>query len=213
MISNDTEGYLSIIGMSYLHPITSLLEILEDSNPRGPNEVQASPYENGYSAAIIVLTVLLLESVLSRTQYMRGDKPPKKPLDFIRTVYPTSGFADTIEELFVVRDVIVHNHVWEAQFRWDETVGMKFISAQLAGGYGDAKHKKVLEPSNRLTRLLGINLFPTRICRDDAVIVLKSAVELLLFLESEDRNFCYISPQPVKYKASIIQFSDLIRSL
>jgi hypothetical protein len=81
MISTDVEGYLSIIGMSYLHPVTSLLEILEDSSPRGPNEVQASSYENGYSAAIIVLTVLLLESVLSRTQYMRGDKPPKKPLD------------------------------------------------------------------------------------------------------------------------------------
>ena len=213
MIPTEPEGYISIIGMSYLHPITSLIEVLEASNPQGPNEVQASPYENGYSIAIIVLSVLMLESILSRTQYVRGGNPPKKPIEFIRSAFPTSEIANILEELFVVRDVIAHNHVWDARFQWDETAGMKFISAQLVGGYGDTKHRRVLDPTNRLSRILGINLFPTRICRDDAIIVLKKSVEVLLFLEGESRNYCYISPQPVKYRSNIIDFVELVRSL
>ena len=90
------QEYVSIIGLSYLRPITKLLEELESFGPKGPNEVQASPTENGYSASVIILTVLLVESAIARTQYIRGDKPAKKPLDFVRAAYPNSGFVDLL---------------------------------------------------------------------------------------------------------------------
>ena len=53
-------SYIPIIGNSMLYPIIDLFEKIEDV--KGPNEVQASSYENGYSAAIILLSYVMLES-------------------------------------------------------------------------------------------------------------------------------------------------------
>jgi hypothetical protein len=204
MATHKPEEYVSIIGMSYLHPISNLLETLDSFNPGGPNELQASSLENGYSASIIILTALLVESAISRTQYIRGDNAPQKPVKFVRVVYPDSGFAETIEELFVVRDVIAHSHLWEAQFQWDEISGIKLVSTPLLrDGYGDEKFRRVIDVSSRTTRKLGVNVFPTRISRTDAVIILKTAVDFLLFLENEDRRYIYISPQCVKFGETI----------
>jgi len=199
--------------MSYLHPITALLEQSASFNSEGPNEVQAAPMENGYSAAIIILTVFLIESSINRTQYIRNEQPPKKPLDFVHSTYPKSGFLEKLEELFVVRDAIAHNHVWEAQFSWEDQSQMHLISAKKGQGYGDKKFKKVLNPQTRKTRQFGLNLFPTSICRADAVLVLKTAVEFLLFLENEDRRYVYISPQPVKFNGRITTFVELVAGL
>jgi len=207
------QEYVSIIGLSYLKPITKLLEDLETFGPKGPNDVQASSTENGYSASVIILTMLLVESAIARTQYIRGDKPAKKPLDFVRAAYPNSGFVDLLEELFVVRDVIAHNHVWEAQYLWDDQVGMKLVFAALESGYGDKKFKRVIDHVNRKTRQLGINLFPTRICREDARVVLKTAVKFLLFLENKNRRYFYISDQYVRYRDQSVRFVDLVASL
>src|SRR5690606_34218681 len=132
--------------------------------------------------------VLLIESVINRIQYLRGENPLKKPIKFVRDTFPTNGFADYLEELFVVRDVIAHNHIWEAQIFWDENYDLKLISANLSAGYGDNKFNQVVDPKSRSTKLLKINLFPTRISKQDCVITLKRAVEFLLFLENQDRN-------------------------
>ncbi len=213
MVEQEPQEYVSIIGSNYLRPITTLLEILESLDSKGPNEVQASAVENGYSAAIIILMVLLVESAVARAQYIRHETPPKGPLDFVRAIYPDSGFVDKLEELFVVRDAIAHNHVWETKFSWDDEVGMKLISAGLKKGYGDRKFRKVHDKSARKTAQLGINLFPTRICRQDARVVLKNAVEFLMFLENQDRRYVYISPQYVKFRGSFIPFVELVVGL
>jgi hypothetical protein len=213
MTYNNPEGYVSVIGTSYLFPIADLLGELNSLNTKGPNEVQASPRENGYSTAIIILTVLLLESAISRTQYVRGEKPPKKPLEFIKNNYPGSGYSESLEELFVLRDVIAHNHLWEAKFYWDENMGMKLLAAGIIEGYGDTKFKKVRNSTSRMTRLLNLNLFPTRICRSDCITVLKNATEFLLFLEDKDRNYIYLSPQYVMYLGKLRPFVDIVNEL
>ncbi len=213
MVQQQPEGYISIIGFSYLSPIVRLLETLESLDSKGPNPVQASPLENGYSTAIIILTMLLVESAIARTQYVLGEKPPKKALEFVRKTFVSSDFVDQLEELFVVRDVIAHNHVWEAEFIWDDQFGMKLISAALEKGYGDKKYAKVFDSATRKTRRLGINLFPTRICREDAIAVLKNAVEFLRFLERLDRRYVYISPQQVNFRGRPRPFVDLVLSL
>ncbi len=213
MTHTYSSDYVSVIGINYLYPIASLLATMDSLDPTGPNEVQASPYENGYSVAIIVLAVLLLESAINRTQYVRGEKPPKKPVNFVHSTYPSSAFGDILEELFVVRDVIAHNHLWEAQVTWNEQMGMQLASTARQEGYGDKKFDKVLDSKERKTRLLGVNLFPTRICRADAVLVLRNVVEFLLFLEREDRRYFYISPQIVKFKGDVRLFVELVTSL
>lgn len=218
MNSLTPEGHISIIGTSYLHPITSLIETLKPLEPKGINDLQASSYENGYAVSIIVLTVFLIESIVARTKKLQSFHisitNSRSPLDFIRTAYPGSGFESKIEELFVVRDVIAHNHVWEAPFTSDSQGKMRVICAPaLQAGYGDKKYRNVLDSRTQKTQLLQINVYPTRICYSDVLIALKTAVEFLLFLEKKDRNYIYLSNQRVTYQGQRILFVDLIQAL
>ena len=214
MLPTKPEGYVSIIGMRLLNPIIILVETLNSLDPKGPNEVQASEFENGYSASIIILSVLLIESFTNRAQDVRGDKKLLSPLSFVKDIYSSSGFLEQLEELFVLRDAIAHNHIWDAEFYWDEKLAMKLVSAEPRDEYsGDSKFKKVRDLESRTTRILKLNLFPTRICRSDAVIVLKKTVEFLLFLERQNNNYVYLSPQIVKYKGNIVKFIDVVNDV
>ena len=211
-MSDSTEDYVSVIGSSFLHPIATLLESLESLELKGPGEVQASSLENGYSAAIVALTVFLLESALNRTRYVQRKSYRARSLDFFRQAFPGSGLDNRLEELFVVRDVVAHNHLWDAKIKYNEH-GLELISASLLPEYGDKKFKKVVDWNTRKTRLLGLNVFPTRICRADAVIALKCTLDVLAFLEKADRRYFYITPQLVKFKEQMTTFRDLIQQL
>lgn len=213
MSLNKPNGYIPIIGTNFLQPIARLFEELE-KEAREPNEVQAAPLDNGFSVSVIVLTILFLESTIQRTQYIKSEESPKKPIKFIRSTYPESGWADKIEELFVVRNVIAHNPIWEAKVYWDDNMTLKLFSAKIADEFGGNRaFKKVIVQETRKTRLLGINLFPTRISRDDALIVLKNAAEFLLFLENKDRNYVYISPQHIMFQGNLVPFTKFVDGL
>lgn len=211
-------GYVSVLSTNYFLPITTLLEKLEVLELHPPNEVKASDPDNGYSVSLIVLSVLLIESAIGRTQYVMGEQPVKgklrAPVNVVRSEFPDSGFCEKIEELFVVRDVIVHNHIWEASFEWDDQVGMKFVSSPTKrDGYGDPKFDRVVDFAERKTRLLRINLFPTRIHRSDAIIVLQNTVEFLKFLENKNNNYIYMSHLNVKFNGKLERFVELIANL
>lgn len=213
MTFEHPEGYISIVGTNLLQPITTLFEELEKV-ARGPNEVQASGPENGFATSVAALTVFLLESTIQRLKYRRGDNPSEKPIPYIRLIYPDSPWVDKLEELFIVRNVIVHNHIWEAKIYWDEDMKMRLSSAEFNKEFGGNKaFYRVLDKEKRKTKLLGINLFPNRISHDDAVIVLINATDFLLFLENEDRNYVYISPQPIMYQERSMTFVDFVKGL
>lgn len=209
MLPTEPEGYVSIVASNFIFPIISLFESLEDTSSYPPNEVQASPMENGYSLAIVTLSVLMVESAISRTQYVMKINPPQKPLTFIKEYFPSEMFQK-VEELFVIRDIIAHNHVWKASFFWDEQGKMKLVDAQLVEGYGDKKFEKVVDDNTRTTKILGLNVFPNRICRTDVVTVLKAAFDFLVSLENKDRNNFSVSALIVKHKGSVIPFSKFI---
>lgn len=212
MLPTKPEGYVSIVASNFVFPIVSLIESLDTVGKHPPNEVQASPLENGYSLAIITLTVLMVESAVSRTQYMMKIDPPRKALEFIKQEFPNELFQ-RVEELFVVRDTIAHNHVWEANVSWDEDGKLKLVDAQLVKGYGDKKFGKVVDNSTRKTRILKLNVFPNRICRSDAIIVLKTAFDFLSTLERKDHNYFSVSTLIVKYKGVVIPFEKFMSDI
>lgn len=213
MFPTQPEDYISVIASNFLFPITSILETLEEDKYKGPNEVQCSPRENGYSIGIIILAVLMVESAIGRIQYLIGKRPPEKPLEFIKDLFPVSDYYSKLEEIFVIRDVIAHNHIWKADIYWDENMSMRLVSAKLIEGYGDQKYKRVVNKEKRLTRILGLNIFPNRICRSDAIIVLLHIVGFLSALENTDRNYFVMSHQWVKYRDNVVNFCKLISEL
>jgi hypothetical protein len=211
MLPTKPEGYVSIVASNFVFPIVSLFESLDSLGTHAPNEVQTSPLENGYSLAIITLTVLLIESAISRTQYMMKITPPQKAIGFIKQNFP--DFSPEVEELFVIRDTIAHNHVWEANVFWDERGSLKLVDAQLLKGYGDKKFEKAVDINTRKTKILGLNIFPTRICRSDVIVVLKTAFDFLASLEDKDHNYFSVSALIVKYKGVVIPFKKFMSNI
>ena len=214
---NDTEqDYVTVIGKNLLIPMAKLLETLKLSGVRSVNEVQTSVFENGYATAIILLAIVLLESMLNRTRYVMGKASKRKGdtvLAFFKSSFPDSGLYDKLAELFVVRDVIAHGHIWQARIKWDKDYELKLVSASLSEGYGDKKFSDVIDEHKRKTKFLEINLFPTRICWSDIVTVLKTATAVLLFLEQKDRRYVYISDEYVEFDGKTVKFLDLVTDL
>jgi len=207
------EGYVPVILASLLQPIADLFSQMDARGPRGPNEVQASGVENGYAASIIVLSIVVVESALNRTRYVRKEHEREHPIDTLSRL-GARDIADDAEELFVVRDAIAHNHLWDATFRWDDEVGMRLSSARRLPGYGDKKFERAVDPARRMTKRLGLDVFPTRVHRGTAVVVLKKCVEILQFLESLDRRYVYLSqPWRVKVSSNLVPFYDWVKGL
>ncbi len=214
------EEYLSVIGSNWLHPIAKLLEELNKCKLGKGNAVQVSVIENGYSVAIIVSTVLMVESYLNRMisiiNYEKGKKCTIKTRDSFREYFGPSKTADKLDELFVIRDAISHNHIWEANISWNINGKLEFIEPPKLEDnkfYGNRKYRTVINEEERTTKLLRLNLFPTKIGREDAINVIINSFEVLSSIEKKDRRYCYISHIPVKYNKEVMVFSDFISKL
>jgi hypothetical protein len=107
----DSQG-IEIAGFSLIHPLLWLLETLETAPPVEPNEVQTDARENGYSPAIVVLSVFLLESAINPIRFYKKEEGRKpNPAKYVATISRTGELAKAVKEVFALRDVIVHSHV------------------------------------------------------------------------------------------------------
>ena len=59
--------------------------------------------------------------------------------------------------------------------------------------FGDKKYSARVNPNTRRTKALGLSIVPTRVDRRDAKRVFQTVWKTLLFLESKDRNQCYLT--------------------
>jgi len=209
----NENGYVSVVGHSLIQPILDLVENLESKPPVRPNEVQTGQRENGYSLAIIVLSAILFESVLNRTAYVRGEE--RSGPDYFKEISPDKNTAAEVEEIFAVRNVIAHNHLWEATTTWSERDdGLKFAEPPiLREGYGDKRHVVIIDSKTRKSRLLGINMFPPRIWRRDAYIVMKTVAKGIGVIESMDRRYFYLSPNHFWFQKRTVTFSEVMGQL
>jgi len=205
MFQTDPEQYVSFVAASYLWPIARLVEAVHERDLPGPNDVQASVIENGYSAATFVLIVVLLESFCHRGMYLRSENPTAKVMDFLRGALSPHEFRRA-RELFVVRDVLAHNHRWDATVYYDQAGSMKFASAELARGYGDAKFRDSVVIETRTTRKLGLNVFPTRVGRSDVTIALKETLRILESFERLDERIVKLEALHVHYRNDVLPF-------
>jgi len=130
----SNSNYVSVLLVNLLQPIFDLFELLEQSDPKGPNEVQAAMLENGYAVSVIVLSALVVESALNRTRYVRNEPKRESAVDTLKRL-SAGDLAHEIEEVFVLRDIIAHNHIWTAAMRWNDSSGMALDSAEKLSAY------------------------------------------------------------------------------
>jgi len=207
---------VSIVGSSYFQPIAILLDELL-SRPKPTNDVKTSPPENGLACAISLLAVVCFESYSMRSRYINGVMPAaqKRPaLGFLRDLYPQFPNLVEVTEVFILRDIIAHNHLWELGFSWDPHFNMMPKSASKDPISGDDdKYLLHVDISTHKTKLLQLNAVPVKIDRSDASKVLKVVWNALLFLERQDRNQCYVSHLSVVFGRKSMLFGHVVKAL
>lgn len=191
----DDQNYISSASANLTDVIVSLLEALARRALVPPNEVQASPRENGQACAAIVLVAIVIEGSVNRLRYFvdnersaptedagKGRKR-EHVLDWLEGRL-AADLHTRCEEVFCVRDVIAHAHTWHAKTNPFPT--LHFAEQPRLHRYGDPRFRRVIDPRTRRSRVLRLNAFPTRIWRRDAYLAYQTMIDAIVALEPLD---------------------------
>jgi hypothetical protein len=124
-VSKGQSNLVTIIGEGYFQPIADLMEKwLARPLPPRPNKVQSCFYENGYAAAVVLLLVAMFESYVARLRFVqqaKGNAVPtnkKNAIEVIYHVFPRLRHKKALEDVYVLRDLLIHNHLCEIYYEY-----------------------------------------------------------------------------------------------
>lgn len=215
--ASTTSETVSIIGTSLLQPIADLIYQALKHKVGLEEEVRAHYYDNTYSISVILLLVVMVESYMSRARYLLMKSDPEigeiigSTHSRIGKYFPDFQNAEELAEIFVARDVIAHNHVWETKYDWatEELIHeTPFLDKKK-----EAKYVNAVDSLTKRTKLLGLNVVPSKISRRDAVIVLDVVLKTLLFLENQGLQYCSISCCNVTFGGKAMSFNEVVKAL
>lgn len=215
-MSKKKEKQVSIVGSSYFQPITDLIGRLLKHKYPGPNAVQSGYFENGYAVSIVLLLVAMLESYIVRLRYVHNSQVLLKirnPIKVLLKLFPRFRLKKALTDVYVLRDSVFHNHLWEIEYSWHSSPPMIFKNATKSQAFGDSKYVDRVNLKTRRTKALNLHVVPTRVDRRDALKVFNTIWKTLIFLESKDRFQCYVSHIHVKFRGKTILFSELINEI
>lgn len=207
------DSLVTIVGSSYFEPISVLLERLEEYDKGSSNEVQAGHYVNGFASAICILAVVCLESYVMRVRYI--NKATQKEINevsvpvYLKKLYQDFPFEDELFEIHILRDVLAHNHLWEVSHSWDDEKAMILRSVNRWSS-GDNKYQRYVDTTTNLTKKLRLNVSPIKVGKSDAISVLQTMWKILIFLEGEKRNQCYVSHLRAVHKGKFRRFGEIV---
>ena len=210
------DSLVSIIGSSYSQPIADLIDRWFSKIRPKSNSVQSGYHEHGYAASVTLLLVAMLESYIVRVRYIQRSKIKKNirsALDLLLYLYPHLPNRKALTDVYVLRDTIFHNHLWEIEYSFGGSPDLVLHSAVKDPAFGDSKYTDRVNPDTRRTKALGLSVVPTRVDRRDVHKVFKTVWKILLFLEKKDMNQCYVSIMHVRFRGKMILFSDLLAHL
>lgn len=182
-MDHKKQKVITIVGTSYVEQIVpDLVEKCFDAykiRDLKRRMFQVSPHENAYATAAILLTDIAIESYVNRVKYLRKEQKRGNSYSYISKVlgkinkkFPETVFEEMLLEVFILRDVIAHNHVYSINVGFDSAWNMTSHRQKLQTGYGDQKYKLAVNLRTRKTRLLGLNVQPSKISFHDLFIVL-----------------------------------------
>lgn len=203
---------VTVLGSAYFQPIADLIERLIQRKRARPTRVQSTHHESGYAAAGVLLLVAMFESYVSRVRFTQ----PKLVADGTRSavyvvlsVFPKLRHRKALEEVYVLRDLLMHSHLWEIEYEEGGPVPMVLKSAKLHRAYGDEKFRKRVNSTTHRTKALSLSAFPTRVDRRDLLKVFQTLWKTLLRFEAQDRFQCSVSHMHVRFKGTAVLFGDL----
>lgn len=199
--------------ISYFEPISTLLEKLEKYDREISSEVKSDYYVNGYASAICLLAVVCLESYSMRVRYINNAS--QKQIDrinvskYLKLLYQDFPYEDELTEIFILRDVLAHNHLLEISYSWANEKDM-ILQEVNKRSKGDKKYRQLVDIEKNVTKTLGLNVNPIKVGSTDVKIVLQTMWKVLLFLENKNINQCCVSQISAIHKGKIVKFGKII---
>ena len=212
-MTKKNQTIVSILGSSYFQPIANLVDRWFTKAHPKTNSVQSGYYEHGYAASVIILLIAMFESYIVRVRYLNSSAVPedvRSAIYVLKNVYPKFRCFKALTDVYVLRDVLFHNHLWEIDFSWGGPQGMLKNNASLHPSFGDKKYRNRVNQKSLRTKAIGLSVIPTKVNRTDARKVFQTIWKCLLFLENKDFNQCSVSHTHVWYRKKNILFGDLI---
>jgi hypothetical protein len=214
-VSKGQSDLITIIGEGYFQPIADLVDRWLLRKPPPPNKILSGFYENGYAAAVVLLLVAMFESYVSRLRYLQDAKGNAVPMnarnatEMVHHVFPRLRHKKALEDVYVLRDVLIHNHLWEIDYQWGGSQPMVFKRATKSPASGDRKYGSRVNPGTHRTKALRLSTFPTRVNRTDVRKILDTIWKTLLEFEKANPNRFAISNQHVQFRGNRIPFHEL----
>lgn len=188
--SSDT--IISVVAPHLQQPVADFVAKLVARGFQPGDRVSANFYENGYSAAAILLLAAMIESMLQRDRYfLQRTKPVSKVSgEASKYLKETLGYRrhTHVRELFEVRNALAHNHMWEIEYTTPSAGGRAHRQSKLLPG----SHRLAAPPSANAriprTPAVKFNLLPARVDRTDLVKALDVFNHALTHLHNKEQR-------------------------
>lgn len=206
---------ITVIGTEYYQPIADLLGKLISKPYAGSDRTGAlNYYERGRSVSIILLLCAAVESLVQRDRYF-SSKSKKTPISnsalhkYVRSELKYRRHA-RLEELFVVRNAIAHNHIWEVEFRIKPEGGREHKQSTLVPGSHQISTTNLpVQKKVPRSRRLKIHMSPGSIDRFDVQKALSCSIHFLEFLSIKGNSPVNLLNEQVALLGKLVRFSDL----
>ncbi len=187
-----SDTIISVVAPHLQQPIADLVAKLIARGFRAGDRISANFYENGYSAAAILLLAAMIESMLQRDRYfVQLSKPSlKTSIDSAKYLKETLRYRrhSHVRELFDLRNALAHNHMWEIEYTLPNAGGRAHRHTRLVPG----SHQLKAPPSPKArvprTRAVKFNLLPARVDRTDLVKALDVCNHALSHLRKKEQR-------------------------
>ena len=212
-----------------MYPIADLVSKLIRCNRDASYPETPISSEIDYSTTLILLLVLLTESYLARVRFFDKTTDPKKKKmapTYLASLNGCSRLAKRFSEVYLLRNAIAHNHVFEYQQQWNSDGHCRYrkfkIGPSWQGESNSAVYSKyVMLPkyAEPKSSLLGLRVVPGRMGREDVLIVFEVVQQVLQQLHKKkylDLSIDWHVPyQPVGQNRAQLSFPfwDLITEI
>jgi len=220
----DRQKYITVIGSNFLDFIVwglideSLKAYLNTNFSK--KRFQTSIWEHSHAAAAIVLSVIGIEAYRNRIYFLEKSRINRRSVtkDLCKILakksisFPTDKLKALLEEVFVVRDVIAHNHIYKVEVFSDQGWTMLGHRQELLEGYGfDSKYESSVNSRTKKTKLLKLNVQPAKISFEDIFKVLV-ITDLLIAILQNTFGGAYV-PFHINHKVGNHHFNSLSKIL
>lgn len=211
-MNND---HLTVVGPNYFQPIADLLDKMLSLRPVAKNHHGVGYRENGYALSIIVLLVTVLESYTSRLHFSRREEIRNMSVpDLLAHLFRDLPNHLEIQDVFLVRNSIIHNHVWHVQDAMPPEAQGTTISAPPELSFHVNQHyAPLIDTTTRRTKLLSLNASPSSVNQADVLVVFQVVWATLTFMNSKSFADTPLAGGQVCFQDGRLHFSDLIERL